>query len=173
VSSDLDPFASALLLLARTGVEFVIVGVAGINFYARDASELVVTGDLDLLVAPRTDTLRSALAALGAEGFRFEAGGEPFLDFSDESVLARIVEAGANVVARSPEGAHLDLMLSMAGFRFDELAPDAESFRMGELVVRVGRLEKLLRSKELAGRRKDIEFLRLYASRLRDGPGRP
>jgi hypothetical protein len=48
------------------------------------------------------------------------------------------------------------------------LATDAERFRIGDIEVAVGRLEKLLRSKELVGRAKDREFLRLFAARLRE-----
>ena len=65
-------------------------------------------------------------------------------------------------------------MLSLAGFGFDELAVDAERFRIGDVEVSVGRLENLLRSKELAGREKDREFLRLFAARLRsESEGEP
>jgi hypothetical protein len=39
---------------------------------------------------------------------------------------------------------------------------------VGEIEVAIGRLEKLLRSKEVAGREKDRAFLRLFAARLRD-----
>jgi len=166
VSPAASPFREALAALARAGVDFVLVGVGGINFYARDASEVVRTVDLDVLIRRRVEALRAALEALGAAGFAFEAGGAPFLDAADESVLARIVESGANLAAVG-RGARIDLMLSMTGFGFEELATDAERFRLGDVEVSVGRLEKLLRSKELAGRAKDREFLRLFAARLR------
>jgi len=167
VSPSASPFHVAIEALDRAGVEFVVVGVGGINFYARDASEVVRTVDLDVLLSRRVEVVRVALAALGSAGFVFEAGGEPFLDSADETVLERIVATGGNVVA-SFEGARIDLMLSLAGFSFDELVADAERFRLGAVEVSVGRLEKLLRSKELAGREKDREFLRLFAARLRD-----
>ena len=144
-----------------------MVGVGGINFYARDASGVVLTADLDLLLPPRVDTLRSALAALARAGFEFEAGGEPFIDLDDDSILGRLIERGANLAALGPEGARVDLMLSMKGYRFDELAEDAERFRLGGVEVRVGRLAKLLRAKEISDRPKDREFLRLFAARLR------
>jgi hypothetical protein len=166
-----DPFASALVALVEAGVEFVVVGVGGVNFYARDASQVVVTADLDLLLPRRADALRPALAALAAAGFSFEAGGEPFLDVEDEAVLANVARAGDSLVARSEEGAHVDLMLSMTGFAFGDLAVDAVPFRVGDLDVRVGRLEKLLRSKELSGRPKDVEFLRMYAARVAEERG--
>jgi predicted nucleotidyltransferase len=168
VSAPASPFAEALVALARAGVDFVVVGVAGINFYARDASGVVLTADLDLLLAPRVDVLRAALAALARAGFAFEAGGEPFVDLEDDSVLGRWIERAASLAALGPEGARVDLMLSVKGYRFDELAGDAERFRIGGLEIRVGRLEKLLRAKELSDRPKDREFLRLFAARLRD-----
>jgi hypothetical protein len=92
-------------------VPFFVVGVSGINFYATDASNVVATADVDVLLAPRVEALRTALAALDAAGFSFQAGGEP--------ILGRV----------------------------------------------------LVRAKERAGRPKDVEFLRLYAARLREQAG--
>ena len=89
--------------LVDAGVEFVLVGVGGINFYARDASDAFTTLDLDR-------------------------------------------------------------MLSIRGFPFAEMADDARAFRVGEVGVRAGRLEKLLRSQEPSGRPKEIEFLRRFAA---------
>lgn len=160
-----SPFARALAALVNEGVDFVIVGVGGINFYAQRTEDLVRTVDLDLLLAARTEVLARALSALRGAGFSFEAGGEPFLGSDDPAVLAQVVETGANVVALA-DGAAIDLMCAVTGFRFEELAADAERFRLGAVEVPVGRLEKLLRAKELAGRPKDREFLRLYAARL-------
>lgn len=164
-------YLAALAALHRAGVEFILVGVGGINFYARDASESVETKDLDALLAPRVDALRSALAALAGVGFSFEAGREPFLDVTDEAVLRNVLARGATLQARDETGAQLDLMTSGLGLSFDDLASDAVTFRLGEVEVRVGRLERLLRAKELAGRPRDVEFLRLYAARLREQSG--
>jgi hypothetical protein len=167
VSAIDNPFLNALKILADAGVEFVVVGVGGINFYARDPGGVVLTQDLDLLLAPRVENLRTALVALGGVGFGFSARGEPFVDLDDLAVLANIVRNAATLTAANPAGAQLDLMLSASGFRYEEWAADAETFRLGEVELRVGRLEKLLRSKELSARPKDVEFLRLYAARLR------
>jgi hypothetical protein len=48
-------------LLHAAGVDSIIVGVNGINFYARDASEAVATQDLDLLLRPTLANLQRAL----------------------------------------------------------------------------------------------------------------
>jgi len=172
-----SPTRSALLVplatLAGARVPFFVVGVTGINFYARDASEVVVTADVDVLLAPRVEVLSAALAALHSAGFSFRAGGEPFVDLDGAAVLGNVLARGATITAQDEAGARIDLMLSGLGLRFDDLAEDAVTFRIDDVEVRVGRLEKLLRAKELAGRPKDVEFLRLYAARLREQAGEP
>jgi hypothetical protein len=171
VSAVANPLLDALVTLARAGVDFIVVGVGGINFYARDGSDVVVTADVDVFLSPRVEALRSALAALRGAGFEFWAGGEPLLDYEDTDILENVVRTGANLTAEHQAGAHVHLMLSGSGLRFDDLAADAATFRVEGFEVRVGRLEKLLRSKELAGRPKDVAFLRLFAVRLREDMG--
>jgi predicted nucleotidyltransferase len=171
VSAAASPLLEALATLTRAGVEFIVVGVSGINFYARDASDVVITADVDVFLPPRVEALRSALGALRRTGFELWAGGETFLDFDDTEILANLIRSGTNVTAENEAGARVDLMLSGAGFRYDDLAADAVTFRLGGVEVRVGRLEKLLRSKELAGRPKDVAFLRLFAARLQEEAG--
>ncbi len=160
-------FYQGLEGLADAGVHYVLVGVGAINFYAEDPAHAFSTLDLDILLAPDVENLRKALRALGDRGFAFEAGGEPFLDLDDEAALGNIVGTGANLGARHENGAWLDLMLSVRGFSYAELATDAREFSIGDRSVWVGRLEKLLRSKELSGRPKDIEFLRIFAAQNR------
>jgi hypothetical protein len=171
VSADTSPPLGALVALSQAGIPFCVVGVTGINFYASDASQVVRTEDVDVLLAPRVEALRGALEALGSAGFSFRAGGEPFVDVSDDAVLWRVLERGGTITAEDAAGARLDLMLSARGLSFDDLLRDAAIFRVGDVEVRVGRLEKLLRAKELVGRPKDVEFLRLYAARLREQAG--
>ena len=47
-------FLSALAALAEGGIAYVIVGVGGINFYARTPAEAYATLDLDLLLGTYT-----------------------------------------------------------------------------------------------------------------------
>jgi hypothetical protein len=139
--------------------------VGGINFYARNRAHAFATLDLDLLLAPARDNLGRALGALSADGFCFETEGEPFLDRRDETILGNIVALGGRVTALHEDGAQLDLMLSVRGFSYSDLAADARAFTVGGSRIHVGRLEKLLRSKELSSRPKDREFLRHFESR--------
>jgi hypothetical protein len=146
------------------GIEFVIVGVGGVNFYARDGAHAFATLDLDLLLAPERGNLRRALRALSKGGFRFESEAEPFLDVDDDAILGNVVALGGRLTAVHQDGTQLDLMLSVRGFSYSDLSLDARAFTVEGSQVRVGRLEKLLRSKELAGRPKDREFLRQFES---------
>lgn len=170
MSSSASGYARALAALARGGVRFVLVGVGGINFYAKTGAQAFMTLDVDALLAPTVENLARAFETLAELGFVFEAGGEPFVDLRDELVLRRILERGACVAARHREGVQLDLMTAIAGFDFASLSEDATTFEVAGTPVRVGRLEKLLASKEASGRAKDRAFLEAFeASRTREG----
>jgi len=67
-----------------------------------------------------------------------------------------------------PDAGQLDLLLSISGFSYPEIESDAAEFRVAQANVRVGSLEKLLRSKQASGRPKDLEFLRAFEARASD-----
>lgn len=160
-------FTRALAALTEAGVDYVVVGVGGINFYARTPAEAYATLDLDALLSPSVENLRDALRALAGLGYRFEAGGEPFIDADDEVMLSGVVRQSATLNAVHESDGEVDLMLTIAGFSYREVAADASTFRVAGTEVRVGRLEKLLAAKRASGRPKDLEFLRAFESRNR------
>jgi predicted nucleotidyltransferase len=166
VSEPASGFARALAELAQAGVDFVLVGVGGINFYARTPAQSFATLDLDALVRPAVENLELALSVLAELGYEFEAGGEPFLDHADPLVLQRVVGNGASLSALHREVGQIDLLTSISGFDYPELSADASDFEVAGVEIRVGRLSKLLRSKEASGRPKDLEFLRVYRATL-------
>ena len=77
MSDGVSGFARALAALGTAGVDFVVVGVGGINFYARTPADAFATLDIDAFLAPAVENLRIALSTLAALGYEFEAGGEP------------------------------------------------------------------------------------------------
>jgi hypothetical protein len=145
--------------------------VGGINFYARTPSDALATLDVDALLAPVIENLSTALSVLSALGYEFEAGGEPFIDLDDRHVLRRILENGASLSALHREAGEIDLLTSISGFEYSDLAADAATFEVAGALIRVGRLEKLLRSKEASGRPKDVEFLNAFRSRSFEDKG--
>ena len=109
MSDGVSGFARALAALGTAGVDFVVVGVGGINFYARTPADAFATLDIDAFLAPAVENLRIALSTLAATGYEFEAGGEPFVDLDDALVLRRIVENGASLSAIHTESSEMDL----------------------------------------------------------------
>ena len=101
-------------------------------------------------------------------GYEFEAGGEPLVDLDDDEVLSGVIRNGATLSARHEAEGQINLLLSISGFSFSQLAGDATVFRVAGVEVCVGGLEKLLRSKAASGRPKDLEFLRAFEARARD-----
>lgn len=162
------PYVDALLALSRAKVDFVIVGVTGINFFARDASVAFVTQDLDVLLRPDPANLREAFRALKATGFRFEAGGEPFLDIDDDPILRNVIAMASNIVARALDDGRMDLMLALHDFPYALVSDEAVPFRFEDVTLRVAALERLLESKRRAGREKDLRFLEAFEARRKE-----
>src|SRR6476620_10718625 len=115
-------FEKLLALLAEGGVEFILVGGIAVSLHGSAR----LTEDVDILIhatPENIDRLLSCLAGYG-EGFARELTSE---DFGDEEGAVRIVE--------ETEHAQLDVFTRMGGLRYDDLARDAEQFRIGGRVV--------------------------------------
>ena len=102
---------------------------------------------------------------LSGLGYEFEAGGEPLMDLDDRLVLQRVLQNGATLQALHRGVDEIDLLTSVSGFVYSDLASDSATFEVAGALIRVGRLEKLLRSKEASGRPKDVEFLKAFRAR--------
>ena len=165
MSQPTSGFVRTLAALREAGVDFVVVGVGEINFYARTPGQVFATLDLGTLLPPVVEKVSAAVRVLSRLGYAFESGGEPFVDLEDAEILARVVAKAACLTAVHPGEGQIDLMTSVAGFTYEDLEVDATVFRVAGVEVHVGRLEKLLRSKERSGRPKDLEFLRAFEAR--------
>ena len=157
-----DPYRAAIQQFNRLGVRYVVVGMAGINYYGTSPAETFVTMDYDVFVDPTRANIERALRSLQRLGFALGTTAGPFrLD-----QLPVILRARTALIASSPEGFLVELLLAVSGYTFSEMAEDAVTITVRGVPVRVGTLRKLLRSKRLAGRLKDRQFLRRYASLL-------
>ena len=160
-----DPYRAVVQLFNRLGVRYVVVGMSGINYYARNPAETFATLDYDLLLEPTIHNVIQALQGLRAMGFTI--GTARGLVEADAN-LRGIVRQRQTLVATTPDGITVELILRVSGYTFSELARDAATFTVRGVPVKVGRLTKLLQSKKLAGRSKDRQFLRRYQSLLED-----
>jgi len=159
-----DPYRAVIQQFNRRGVRYVVVGLAGINYYARTPAETFATLDYDVFLDPTLKNVEAAVRAVAGLGFIVGTAAGPLR----LGALAGIVRRRRTVVATTSEGLMIELLLAVSGYAFSELARDAATFTVQGVPVKVGRLTKLVRSKQLAGRAKDRQFLRRYGVLLQE-----
>lgn len=157
-----DPYLAVLRRFNRFGVRYVVIGMAGINYYAKSPAETFASMDYDLFLNPTLRNVEAAIRALRPLGYTLGTADGPL----PRIALKTLVRDRRTVVATTPEGLMIELLLEISGYPFSELAKDAKTFTVGGVPVTVGRLRKLLASKRLAGRPKDRAFLERYRHRL-------
>lgn len=163
-----DAYGAVIRRLNRGGVRYVVVGMSGINYYARHPAQAFATLDYDIFIQPTRENVGKAWRALEALGFTLgtKAGAlKPFRKLRAEEIR-RLVREKRTLVATTPEGLMIELLLEISGYPFSEMERDAATLSVHGIPVRVGRLTKLLQSKRIAGRPKDRQFLKRYQSLL-------
>lgn len=163
-----NPYLALIRELRRKRVRFLLVGVFGINHYAPGPAFAFSTLDCDILAEPEPENLLRALRILSAAGYSLAAGGEP-LGNPDLWLAERIIRNKASIAAIKDKAAHVDLLTRISGYTFSRLYAARRLFRAGGTSVPVASLAHLMESKRICGRKKDIEFLRIYKARLKEG----
>jgi len=69
----LDPFADVVAALVEARVRFVVIGIAGANYYARSGSTIFTTADYDLLLPPDPDNELAAWRTCETAGLRLRS----------------------------------------------------------------------------------------------------
>lgn len=159
-----DPYRAVIRRFNRNGVRYVVVGMTGINYYARRPAETFATLDYDVFIEPTLKNVERAIRSLRGLGFAMGTAGGPL----ETELLKDLVRSRRTLIATTPEGLTVELLLAVSGFPFTELAKDAATLTVRGEPVKVGRLTKLLQSKKLAGRAKDRHFLRRYRALLEE-----
>jgi len=162
----LDPYQAVIRAFNRVGIRYVVVGMAGINYYARAPSEAFATMDYDLFLEPTLSNVQKALGQLERLGFLIGTTQGAL----QSRELQAIVRDQRTLVATTPDGLMVELLLVVSGFTFAEFAKDAATVIVRDTPIKVGRLTKLLKSKQIANRPKDRAFLRRYQVVLRETP---
>ena len=155
---DGDPWAALFESFNRAGVDYVVVGMSAINYYARSAMETFGTQDFDLFLRPAMLNAAKALDILSGLGYELSANGKKVI----RKDIKEIVRQKRTILAVNPEGVTFELLFAVSGFAFGQMVDDASIFRAGEALIRVAKLNKLLASKEAADRSKDRLFLKRY-----------
>jgi len=164
----MDAFARLVRSLERAGVRFVLIGLAGANYYARSGATLFVTEDRDLLLPLDPDNALAAWGVCEAMGLQLRCGREPLDRPRDRFLAERVVANRALVRATDGAGLDVDLSLVMAGFDFDTVWAARRVFRVGTVDIPVARLGHIIESKRRVGREKDRMFLAAHAEAIRE-----
>jgi hypothetical protein len=149
----IDPLG-ALEVLVRHRVEFVLVGGVAANIHGYP----LPTQDVDITPATTTANYRRLAAALRELNARIRADAEPE---GVPFVIDEVALAGSVTWTLRTDRGNLDIVTQPTGTGgFDDLRRDAVEVELRpELAVRVASLPDIIRSKEAAGRPKDLAAL--------------
>lgn len=152
-------FRDALEILAKHGVEFVVVG--GVAAVLNGAP--LATFDLDVVHARSPENLARLVAALiELEAHYRDPGGR---DLRPE--LSALAGDGHHLLLT--RCGPVDVLGQIGrGRQYEDLLPDAVDIRVGGIAVMVLGLAALIRTKEEAGRDKDHAVLSLLRQTLRE-----
>lgn len=164
----MDPLLPLIAQLHFQSVRFVVIGVAGANYYAPGGSTMFTTKDRDLFLPLDAGNLVRAWRACEAAGLELWSGQEPFDSPRDLFLAERVVERRAAVRATDRAGLDVDLTLVMAGFDFESVWNERRTFSVEGTGVPVARLVHIVTSKHTAGRDKDRLFLATHRQALED-----
>jgi hypothetical protein len=155
-----DP-VEILRTLERHGVRYVLIGAAA----ARVAGAPVVTEDVDVTPATDAENLERLAAALRDLEARLRSSSEPGgVAFPVDAAML----TGAEIWTLATSAGYLDICFTPAGTHgYDDLRREAAPERLGRgLMVTVASLRDVIRSKEAAGRDKDLAQLPLLRRTL-------
>jgi hypothetical protein len=160
----MDRFVELVTELQRRDVQFVLIGVWEASLWAFQGGQIFTTEDRDFFLPLDADNELSEVC--DQLGFDLWIGNEP-LDIPRDRVLAEKVVEQQVVIAGTAGDLSIDLSLTMAGFRFEDVWNERRMFRINGIEVPVARLTHIVESKRIANRPKDRLFLETYADVLR------
>ena len=162
-----DSFQRLVHELRSRAVRFVVIGVAGANYFATDPGTLFTTEDRDLFLPPDADNLERSWDACESAGLTLWSGDEPLDKPHDRVIAEAVVMRRALVRATDGSGLRVDLTLVMAGFDFETVWNERLTFLVEAEEIPVARLSHIVQSKAAAGREKDRLFLAVHADALK------
>lgn len=159
-----DPYAELLDKFNRKGVKYVVVGMSGINYYASKTKETFATQDFNIFVKPTIENIKKSLSVFKGLGYNLTANEQNV----DDSSIKDIARDKRTILATDAYGIAFELMLAVSGYTFSQMEQDATVFIVGKIPIKVARLNKLLTSKKIAGRKKDKLFLKRFEILLKE-----
>jgi hypothetical protein len=157
----MDIYTQIIKEFNKNKVNYIVVGVSGVNYYAKNAMQIIMTGDYDIFLDPELKNVMNALKVMKNLDFVITSADSEIKRLSSGKV-EKIVSSLSTLVCENHYGNLVELCLRISGFTFDDLLKNSNSFNAGRVNIKVGALEDLLYSKEIADRPKDRLFLEKY-----------
>jgi len=154
--------------LIERSVRFVVIGVAGANYYAHAGAAVFTTKDRDLFIPLDADNLVRCWTACEAARLDLWSGDEPLDSPRDRWLAERVVERRAAVRATDRGDLEVDLTLVMGGYDFETVWQEHRVFVVEGVEIPVARLLHIVTSKHAAGRDKDRLFLATHREALEE-----
>jgi len=154
--------------LNARGVRYLLIGVAGANYYGPGPAGLFVTRDRDLFLPLDTSNLLQAWHACESMSLDLTCSGEPLDRPRDEWLAKHVVAQRALTRASDGEELLVDLTLVMGDCLFDEVWQRRRTFVVEGHELPVASLLDIVTSKAAAGRPKDRLFFETHRDALRE-----
>jgi hypothetical protein len=153
--------------LGEAKCRFVLIGVAGANYYATAESTIFATRDRDLFLPLDSANLLEVWRVCEQQGLALTLGDDPLDQPRDAWLAQRVVEQRALTRASDRVRLEVDLTLVMSGFEFDVVWLERRVFLAEGVEIPVARLTHIVSSKASVGRPKDRLFIETHKESLR------
>ena len=161
----IDPYLKVIFEFNKRNIKYIVIGVSGINYYARDAREIIMTGDYDIFLKPDIINVTKAIKSIRRLGYTV-MGERSKIESSNIAKIETIIRRGKTLVCENNYHNLIDLCLNVSGYTFDELEKNIKKFKAGKGKICIASLRDLLKMKEIADRPQDKIFLLKYSEIL-------
>lgn len=162
-----NPYNEILKKFSRERIKYLVIGVSGINYYAKEPGTMFSTLDCDILVKPEGKNIFSALKILKKNGYQMEINSEPIVSV-DNWLAKKIIKHQAVIVGKKDNSLRIDLVINGGRIPYGEWEKGKKRFIVDDVKINVGDLGHLIRAKENSNREKDRKFLQLYKIQLKE-----
>jgi len=105
-----DPYQLVINALNLNGIDYVVVGMSGINYYAKNPSEMFGTMDYDIFLKPTIINVKKAVELITKLGFSCGTSAGKSLPKD----LREVVKKRSTIVTTTPEGIMVELLLNIS-----------------------------------------------------------
>src|SRR3990167_6073041 len=116
-----DPYVAIIDQFNQHGIHYVVIGLSGINYYAKNPADTFGTMDYDIFIEPTLVNVEKAIRVLKKMTFDIGTKSGPYV----EANLKQIVRDAATVIATTTDGIMIELLLKISGYVFLDVAKDA------------------------------------------------